>query len=104
MTKNILISYNEADESFLMALFKKLKVKTLSASKSEIEIIRQRLHHKYVVNNKWATMSEEEREDAAHAETMLYAQEQPDHHVYTSAETKAFRAKLRTKLTTNADH
>ncbi len=104
MTKSILISYNEADESFLMALFKKLKVKTLSAPKSEIEIVRQRLHDKYIVNNKWATMSEEEREDAAHAETMLYAQEQPNYHVYTAAETKAFRAKLRQKLTANADH
>ena len=103
MAKSILISYNEADESFLMALFKKLKVKTLSAPKSEIEIVRQRLHNKYVVNNKWATMNDEEREDAAHAETMLYAQEQPDHHVYTVAETKAFRAKLRQKLTVDAD-
>lgn len=28
MTKNIIISYSEADENFLLTLFKKLKVKT----------------------------------------------------------------------------
>jgi hypothetical protein len=34
MTKSITITYNEADESLLMALFKKFKIKTQSAAQS----------------------------------------------------------------------
>ena len=38
MTKSIIITYNELDESLLMALFKKIKVKTETLQpKSEIE-------------------------------------------------------------------
>ena len=103
MTKSITISYEEADESLLLALFKKLKVKTLTPPTSEIEVVRRRLHDKYVVNGTWTTMDEEEREDAAHAETMIFAQEQPDYHVYSIAETKAQRLKMRQKLTQYAN-
>ena len=91
MTRSITISYEEADENLLLELFKKLKVKTLTSPTSEIEVVRQRLSEKYVVNGTWATMDEEEREDAAHAETMIFAQEQPDYHVYSVDETKAQR-------------
>ena len=35
MTKNITITYNEVDESFLMALFKRMKIKTTSEKKIE---------------------------------------------------------------------
>jgi hypothetical protein len=34
MTKSITITYNEADENLLMALFEKFKIKTQSAAKS----------------------------------------------------------------------
>ena len=103
MTKSIIISYEEADENLLLALFKKLKVKTLTLPTTEIEVVRQRLSEKYVVNGTWATMDEEEREDAAHAETMIFAQEQPDYHVYSVDETKAQRLKMRQKLTQYAN-
>jgi hypothetical protein len=107
MVKNITIAYNEADESLLLALFSKFKIKVLSPP-TEITVVRQRLHDKYVVNGTWETMDEEAREDAAHAETMLYAKEQPDYHVYSVADTKAHRAKLRqqltAKLTPRANH
>jgi hypothetical protein len=60
--------------------------------------VRQRLHDKYVLNNTWSGMNDEEREDAAHAATMIFAQKQPDYHVYSVAETKAKRSKIRQKL------
>lgn len=104
MTKSITISYEEADEIFLLALFQKLKIKTLATSVSEIDVVRQRLREKYIVNGTWTTMSDEEREDAAHAETMIFAKEQPDYHVYSVDETKAQRAALRQKLIQYADH
>ena len=105
MTKSIIITYNESDESLLMAFFKKIKVKTETLQpKSEIETIRKRLYNKYVVTGLWVNMNDEEREDAALAETMIYAQEQPDYHVYSEAESKNYRAKLRKKLTTHADY
>ena len=103
MVKNITIAYNEADESLLLALFSKFKIKILSPD-TEITVVRQRLHDKYVVNGTWATMKDEDREEAAHAETMIYAKEQPDYHVYTVAETKAHRAKLRQQLTSKIDN
>ena len=104
MTKSITISYEEADENFLFALFQKLKIKTSTTPVSEIDTVRQRLREKYVVNGTWSAMNDEEREDAAHAETMIFAKEQPDYHVYSVDETKAQRAALRQKLTQYADH
>ena len=105
MTKSIIITYNESDESLLMALFKKIKVKTETLQpKSEIEVVRQRLHDKFVVTGLWVNMNDEEREDAAHAETIIFAHEQPDYHVYSETESKNYRAKLRKKLTTDANH
>ena len=72
--------------------------------KSEIETVRQRLHDKYVVTGLWANMNDDEREDAAHAETIIYTQAQPDYRVYSETESKNYRAKLRKKLTTHADY
>jgi hypothetical protein len=42
MTKNIIISYNEADESFLMALFKKLQI-SVYPTKPKLEDLENRL-------------------------------------------------------------
>ena len=104
MTKSMTISYEETDENFLLALFQKLKIKTSATSASEIDVVRQRLGEKYVVNGTCATMNDEEREDAAHAETIIFAEKQLDYHVYSVEETKAQRAALRQKLTQYADH
>ena len=105
MRKSIIITYNEADESLLMALFQKFKIKTKTVQpESEIETIRQRLHDKFVVSGEWANMTDEEREDATHAETMIYGQEQADHHTYTAVESQDYRSKLREKLTSHAKH
>jgi hypothetical protein len=105
MTKSIIINYNEADENILMVIFEKFKVTTKSITESEeVTVVRQRLHTKYVQNGTWLTMSDEEKEEAAHAETMIYAQEQPDHHVFTPAESKTYRKQLRQKLTEHAEY
>jgi hypothetical protein len=105
MTKSIIINYNEADENILMVIFEKFKVTTKNITESEeVTVVRQRLHTKYVQNGTWHTMSDEEKEDAAHAETMMYAQEQPDHHVFSAVESKAYRKQLRQKLTEHAEY
>jgi hypothetical protein len=43
--------------------------------------IRERLRLKYVVTDEWLTMDDEERQDAALLEGMLYDKEQPDYEV-----------------------
>ncbi len=75
MTKNVSISFNAEDENVLMAIFKKFNIKIKSSKKSEDEIIQQRLNDKYVLTGIWSTMSSEDREDAAHAETLIYRKE-----------------------------
>jgi hypothetical protein len=105
MTKSIIINYNEADENILMVIFEKFKVTTKSITESEeVTVVRQRLHTKYVQNGIWLTMSDEEKEEAAHAETMIYAQEQQDHYVFSLEESNAYRKQLRQKLTTHAEY
>ncbi len=105
MKKRIIITYDEADENFLMTFFKKLKVKTKALDpKTQVEIVKKRLHDKYVLTGEWTTMTEEERENAAHAETMIFNQEQPEHHVYSAEDTKSYRQKMRKKLLENANH
>lgn len=104
MTKSIIINYNQADESLLLALFKKFKITTKNLTESEeITVVRQRLYTKYIQNGTWHTMSDEEKVDAAHAETMIYAQGQPEHHVFSPNESKAYRKELRQKLNARAE-
>jgi hypothetical protein len=104
MTKSIIINYSEADESLLMAFFKRLKITIKVFEPTEATVIKQRLHDKYAIDGSWETMGDDEKVDAAHAETMIYAQEQPDYHVFSVAESKEYRAQLRQKLTQYAEH
>jgi hypothetical protein len=60
--------------------------------------IRERLRVKYVINGEWLTMDDEERQDAALLEGMLYDKEQPDYEVYSEADTKAFYNTLKQQL------
>ena len=50
-------------------------VEPSSAVTTEDLVIRERLHNKYVRTNEWNTMSLEEKEDAAHLESMLFLEE-----------------------------
>ena len=50
-------------------------VEPSNAVTTEDLIIRERLHNKYVRTNEWDAMSLEEKEDAAHLESMLFLEE-----------------------------
>jgi hypothetical protein len=101
MTKSITITYQEADEGLLMAFFKRLKIAINTQKKTdddhEIEVVRKRLHDKYVVTGQWAKMNDEEREDAAHAETLIYRREKGEDYL-TQAESDAFLKEMETEL------
>jgi hypothetical protein len=102
MTKSITITYQEADEGLLMAFFNRLKIAIVFDKKtgtdSEIEEVRKRLHDKYVVTGQWSKMDDEVREDAAHAETLIYRREQGEEYL-SKVEADAFLRELETELT-----
>ena len=64
---------------------------------AENEAIRHQLTIKYVVSGQWDTMSDDERQDAALLEKMLWQQEQP-RIVYSVGESAQILADLKTEL------
>ena len=52
--------------------------------------IRERLRLKYVVNGEWATMDDEDRQDAALLESMLYDDENGLVEILEESDAKAF--------------
>lgn len=80
MKKSITITYDEADEPFLFALFERLEieVKPIESTDTDNEkaVIHQRLHEKYVATGLWAKLNDEEHKEAVHAETLHYQEEQ----------------------------
>ena len=60
--------------------------------------IRERLRLKYVVNGEWTNMDDDDRQDAALLEGILYNKEQPDYEVYSEADTKDFYTNLKQQL------
>ena len=61
-------------------------------------IIQERLIKKYVETGQWATMNDDERQDASLLEKMLHDREQPDYEVYSETDTKYFLANLKREL------
>ena len=61
-------------------------------------IVQERLIKKYVETGEWATMNDDERQDASLLEKMLFDREQPDYEVYSEADTKSFLANLKKEL------
>ena len=57
--------------------------------------IRERLRHKYVTTGAWATMDDEDRQDASLLEGMLYDRENEHSEVYSEADTAAFYKNLK---------
>ena len=106
MKETAVIEFDVRDRDVLLVIFERFKVsfkmnetpKKKSLSKED-KAIQQRLHTKFVVTGLWENMNDEAREDAAHAESMIYAQEQPNNEVYTPERTKAYLTELRQKLT-----
>ena len=60
--------------------------------------IRERLRHKYVTTGAWATMDDEDRQDASLLEGMLYDRGREDRVVYSEADTAAFYKNLKKEL------
>lgn len=79
MTKSITISYDEADEALLLALFERLgiTIEDMAASDSDMEreVIRQRLNEKYVLTGLWEKLNEEERKTAVRVEKAHFQEE-----------------------------
>ncbi len=80
MTKSITITYDEADEPFLLALLERLEIKVKPVELTDLDnektIIHQRIHEKYVATGLWEKLNDEERKEAVHAETLHYQEEQ----------------------------
>lgn len=78
MTKTMTIEINENDESVLLEIFKKFKVKIKDIRlTNEQQIIRENLHKKYVTSGEWDEMGLEEREDAVLNEQIEFYQTEP---------------------------
>ena len=72
MTKLLTIEINESDESVLLEIFKRFKVKiTDTYLTDDQKIIRENLRQKYVTTGEWDNMSLEAKEDAAIYEDIL---------------------------------
>ena len=71
------------------------KVEPTESDDLETVTIRERLTEKYVKTGEWASMDEEQREDAAFVEMMLYSKEDPDNAYYSEEESNAILADLK---------
>lgn len=96
MTKSLIIEFNEQDENRLFSLFKELKVKikTLDETFIERSWVQNELTKKYVQTGEWASMDDENRQDAVLAEMMLFERQSPDYGILNEKETKDFLAKI----------
>jgi hypothetical protein len=60
-----------------------------------IEAIRERLRLKYVVNGQWATMTDDDRQDAALLEGMLYDDENDNVELLSTTEQIEFKNEMK---------
>ena len=79
MTMTIEINgINESDESALLDIFNKFKIKIKDIRlTNEQQIIRENLHQKYVTTGEWDTMGLDEKEDAVLNEQIELYQAEP---------------------------
>ncbi|MBL7816928.1 MAG: hypothetical protein JNL70_18035 [Saprospiraceae bacterium] len=118
MTKSLIIEFDPQHEGLLLALFKKLQVKTIDVkafslkkgdilpdtNDEDIEehiYVQKALKQKFVETGQWENMSDDEQQDAALAEMMIYEQERPDYKVMTAEESETFYATLKKQLYAN---
>ncbi len=92
MTKILTIEIYENDESVLLEIFKKFKIKVKDIRlTSDQQIIRENLHKKYVTTGEWDSMSLEDKEDAAILEDILLSDSSK------TVDTNIFLKKLRSR-------
>jgi hypothetical protein len=98
MTKSIIIEYNEQDENVLFDFLKKIRARINSPKTAERRWVQKELTKKYVQTGLWATMSDDDRQDATLAEMMAFQRQQPDYEVLSVQESRQFLANLKQSL------
>ena len=102
MTEQAIIEFDVRDKDVLMAIFERFKVhftpKKERAADTEDATVKARLHVKYVETNLWQAMSDDDREDAAHAETLLLRSEKGEDAYLNAAESRDFLNQIEAEL------
>lgn len=102
MKETAIIEFDVKDKDVLMTIFERFKV--VFKSKTEIETneelaVRAALNAKYVQTGLWQKMDDEERMDAAHAETLIFRKEKGEFdEKLTEDEAQIFLAEMESKL------
>ena len=128
MMKSLIIEFDTQDESLLLALFKKLKVKAINIAEKAYEkgdiisdtlktpskiilndeddleeqaFVQNALQQKYVLTGQWEQKTDDERQDLVLAEMMLYEQQRSDYKIMTAEESETFYTTLKKQLYAN---
>ena len=128
MMKSLIIEFDTQDESLLLALFKKLKVKAIHIAEKAYEkgdiisetlkipskiilndeddleeqaFVQNALQQKYVLTGQWEQKTDDERQDLVLAEMMLYEQQRSDYKIMTAEESETFYTTLKKQLYAN---
>ena len=128
MMKSLIIEFDPQDESLLLALFKKLKVKAIHIAEKAYEkgdiisdtlktpskiilndeddleeqaFVQNALQQKYVLTGQWEQKTDDERQDLVLAEMMLYEQQRSDYKIMTAEESETFYTTLKQQLYAN---
>ena len=100
--QTLILPYSETDTeilSFIDRLRSDKKVFRIADDDTlRNEAIRERLKLKYVVTGEWATMDDEDRQDASLLEGMLYDKEVGNTETYSEADSKDFYSQLKKEL------
>lgn len=102
MKETAIIEFDVKDKDVLMTIFERFKV--VFKSKTEIETneviaVRTALNAKYVQTGLWQKMDNEERLDAAHAETLIFRKGKGEFdEKLTKNEIQTFLAEMESKL------
>ncbi len=102
MKETAIIEFDVKDKDVLMTIFERFKV--VFKSKTEIETnevlaVRALLNAKYIQTGLWQNMDDEERMDAAHAETLIFRKNNDEYdEKLTDRETQSFLSEMEFQL------
>jgi hypothetical protein len=103
MKETAIIEFDVRDRDVLMTIFERFKVVFKSKKTVEIDeetlVVKRQLHTKYVETGIWNEMNDEERMDAAHAETLIFRKEYGEYNEKLSdEETEFFLTEMASQL------
>lgn len=103
MKETAIIEFDVRDRDVLMTIFERFKVafksKKTVESDDETLYVKGQLQAKYASTGLWDRMDDEERMDAAHAETLIYRKENGEYdEKLNSEETQSFLAEMESQL------